>query len=100
MNFTCEKFNGTEEVGPAVNAVVSYGKFPETLMRECSPEIETFLHLGTSFWSISRGLRKISELPLYFEQSRKFVAGLYRYVLKRIIQCNKTLAFLKARILQ
>jgi len=44
-----EKFNGTR-AEPTLNAVVSHGNFPETLMRECSPEIEeTFLHFVTFF---------------------------------------------------
>lgn len=59
MKSTREKFNGTT-VEPTLNAVVSHGNFPETLMRECSLEIEeTFLHLETSFWGIPCGLRKI-----------------------------------------
>jgi len=56
---THEKFNGTW-AEPTLNAVVSHGNLPETLMRECSPEIEeTLLHFETSFWSIPCGLHKI-----------------------------------------
>jgi len=63
---THEKFNGTW-AEPTLNAVVSHGNLPETLMRECSPEIEeTLLHFETSFWSIPCGLRKIFDFFPYF----------------------------------
>lgn len=89
---------------PALNAVVSHGNFPETLMRECSPGIEeTFLHCETSFRSIPYRLRKIFDHLFFFilRAKTKLRRGLYRYVLKRVIQCyrNKTLTFLKILIL-
>jgi len=85
---------------PALNAVVSHRNFPETLMRECSPGIEeTFLYSETSFRRIPYRLRKIFDFFFYF--ACKLCRGLYRYVLKHVIQCyrNKTSTFLKILIL-